>query len=57
MNLNVDLMKENVIQIKDRITINVDVSLKKRNVCKKGNVSNPATCTCENEKIFSKYYG
>ena len=53
MNVNVDLMKENVIQIKDRITINVDVSLKKRNVYKKGNVSNPATCTCENEKYLA----
>ena len=53
MNVNVDLMKENVIQIKDRITINVDVSLKKRNVCQKGNVWNPATCTCENEKYLA----
>ena len=53
MNVNVDLMKENVIQIKDRITINVDVSLKKRNVCQKGNVWNPATCTCKNEKYLA----
>ena len=53
MNVNVDLMKENVIQIKDRITINVDVSLKKPNVCQKDNVWNPATCTCKNEKYLA----
>ena len=35
-NVNVDLMGKNVIQINGRIiTINVDVSLKKRHVCEK----------------------
>ena len=29
MNVNVDLMKENVIQINERITINADVIVKK----------------------------
>ena len=42
-------MVENVIQIKSRITINVDASVKK---VKKGY----ATCSCEKWQIFSKSY-
>ena len=30
---------------------------KKRHVCEKDYISNPATCSCENGEIFSKYYG
>ena len=43
-NENVNLMKENVIQIKSGIMINVDVS-EKNNICDKDYIWNPATYT------------
>ena len=42
-------MEENVIQI-NGIMQNVDVNAKKRHVCEKNYVQNPATCSCENGK-------
>ena len=42
-------MEENVIQINGGIMINVDVNVKKHNVCEK-HVWNPASCNCGNEK-------
>ena len=46
-------MVKNVIQVKLGISMNVDVSAKvkkkkKKNVCKKGYIWNPITCSCEN---------
>ena len=46
-------MEENVIQINGVITINVDVSVKKRHVCEKDYVWNPATWNCENGKYLA----
>ena len=46
-------MEEIVTQINGGIIINVDVSVKKRHVCDKDYVSNPATCNCENEKYLA----
>ena len=43
-------MEENVIQINVGITINVDVSVyKKQHICEKDYIWNPVTCSCENE--------
>ena len=53
MNANVDLMEKHVIQINGGITINVDVSVKKIDVCEKNYVWNPATCNRENEKYLA----
>ena len=53
-NVNVNLMGENVIQIKSVITINVGASVKvqkKHRVFKKDYILNPATCSCENGKL------
>ena len=50
MNANVNLMEQNVIQINEGITINVDASVK--NMWKK-NVANFATCNCENRKYLA----
>ena len=44
-NVNVNLMEENVIQINDRIMINVDVTVKKHHICEKGCIWNPASCS------------
>ena len=47
-NVNLNLMIENVIQIKRGITINVDVSVKiwkKHCVYEKDHIWNPATCS------------
>ena len=46
-------MEEIVTQINGGIMINVDVSVKKRHVCDKDYVSNPATCNCENGKYLA----
>ena len=54
-NANVDLMKENVIQINGGIMINVDVNVK--NVCEKDYVWNPDTCYCENRKYLASIMG
>ena len=43
-NVNVNLIQENVVQIKSG-----------KNV-KKDYIWNPATYSCKNRKIFSKYY-
>ena len=48
---NVNLMKQNVSQSNDGITINVDVSIK--TICEKDYVWNPATCSCENGKYLA----
>ena len=39
-------MEENIIQIKGRITINMDVTVKNLVYVKKNYVWNPATCSC-----------
>ena len=44
------MIEQSVIQINGGITINVDVSGKKRHVYGKDSVCNPATSNCENEK-------
>ena len=51
-NIDADLMEENEIQINRWIAINVD-ECKKRNVCEKDYVWNPATCSCENGKYLT----
>ena len=40
------------VQINGRITINVDVSIK-RHVCEKDYIWNPSTCSCENGKYLA----
>ena len=50
-NVNVDLMKENVVQMVGGIMINVDVSVK-INVCEKDYVCDPSTCNCKNGKYI-----
>ena len=45
-------MGENVIQINDGITINVDVSVKKH-ICEKEYIWIPAICSCENGKYLA----
>ena len=54
-NVNVNLMVENVVQIKNGITINNEVSPKsERTSCaKKEYIWNPATCSCENGKYLA----
>ena len=42
-NVNINLMEENIIQIKSKIMIHVDASVKKI-------LLNPATCSCKNGK-------
>ena len=51
MNANVYLMEQNVIQINEGITMNVDASVK--NICEKNYVANFATCNCENRKYLA----
>ena len=46
-NVNVSLIKDNVIQIKDEITISMRV---KKYMCEKVYIWNPTTCSCENGK-------
>ena len=53
--INVKLMVENVIQIKSRITINVDVSVK-ISYMKKDYIWNPATCSCANDKYLASIF-
>ena len=52
MNVNVNLMEQNVIQINEGITIDVDLGVKKHNICEKHYIWNPATCNCENGKYL-----
>ena len=44
-NVNVNLMKENVIQIRSGIMINIDAKSQKH-ICKKDQIWNPASSTC-----------
>ena len=46
-NVNINLMVENLIQIKTVIAINADVSAKKHNIW------NPAKCSCKNVKYLA----
>ena len=48
LNLNVNVMFENVIQIKNGIMINDDASVKNIKYMKKDYLWNPVTCSCEN---------
>ena len=43
-------MVESPIKIKSEIMINVDVSCKNYQICKKDDIWYPATCSCENRK-------
>ena len=54
MNANINLIKENVTQIKSRISINVGASAKiwRNIVCEKYYMWNPVTCSCENGKCI-----
>ena len=55
MNVNVNLMVENVIQIKNGITINVSSSENSKNILcvpKKNYICDPATCSCVNGKYL-----
>ena len=45
-------MKENIIQIKNGIMINVDVSIKTSHMWK-DYIRNPATCSCENDEYLA----
>ena len=44
-NANVNLMKENVIQIRSGIMINIDAKSQKH-ICEKDQIWNPASSTC-----------
>ena len=46
-------MKQNVSHVNGRITINVDVSVKKYSVCEKDYVWNPSACNFENRKYLA----
>ena len=52
VNINVNLMAENVIQIKSGIIINVGASVKNIKYVKKY-IWNPATYSCENGKYLA----
>ena len=54
MNVNVNLMEENIIQMSGGITINVDVSVKKIDLCEKDYVWNPSTCICNTGKYLAR---
>ena len=47
------MTEQDVIQINGGITINVNVSVKKRHVCEKDYVRNPATCNWKNGKSLA----
>ena len=47
-------MEENIIQINGRIMTNVNASVKKRHLCEKDYVWNPAICSCENGKYLAR---
>ena len=51
-NVNKNLTEENVIQINDGITINVDVGVKKHHICEKDYIWNSATWNYKNGKYF-----
>ena len=45
-------MLEIVIQFKSGLTINVDMSVKKHNLCEKDYIWNPAIFSCKNSKYL-----
>ena len=53
VNVNVTLMKKNVIQINSGIVINIDVNIKNVMYMKKDYIWNPAICSCENGKYLA----
>ena len=55
VNVNVNLMVENIIQIKYKITRNVNASarIQKSIMLAKKNIQNPAPCSCENGKYLA----
>ena len=52
-NVDVNFIVENVIQIKSGIMIPADASVKKRHICEKDYIWNPAASTCENGKYLA----
>ena len=46
-------MEKNVIQIKQWSNDKCRCECKKRNVCEKNYIWNPATCSCENRKFLA----
>ena len=46
-------MDKNIIQVNGGITINVYVSVKKRNIWEKDYIWNPATYSCQNGKCLA----
>ena len=46
-------MEENLIQINNGIMINVNLTLKKRQLCENDYAWNLATCNCENGKYLA----
>ena len=46
-------MEENIIEIKSRITINVDVSARKQHMCEKDYICKPSTWSCKNRKYLA----
>ena len=58
MNVNVNLAVESVIQVKNKIMINVDLSAKIcENVFENIYILNHSTCTCENFKYLGSITG
>ena len=54
MNVNVNFMEQNVTQVNSGIMINVDVTVKKHNICEKKIFGILVHVFV---KIFTKYYG
>ena len=52
VNVNVNLIEKKVIQIKGKITINIDVSVKNIPWRGKNWIWNPSTCSCEKGKYL-----
>ena len=52
-NANVNLVVDNVIEIKGEIMINVDATCKKNHICEKDYIWNPATCSWESVKYLA----
>ena len=52
-NVNVNLIEENLVQIKTGITINAHVRVKNITCLKKNYICNPAICICVNRKCLA----
>ena len=52
-NVNVNLIEENLVQIKTGITINANVRVKNITCLKKNYICNPAICICVNGKCLA----